>query len=221
MADERVERGGGKELSEVTAEITVAVILMLIILALFGVYLQAILDKYNSLLEWIYSKDWRKINFRLAIIFSLINIGMVVFLVKTLRQFFDIKKKSVMTESGAKLETISPKDEVKENWEHIQELIHSSNSSDWNMAIIRADALLEDVLMHLGYQGETMADRLKLIDTHKLPSLDRVWSAHRLRNAIAHDPMEQHTRENLQYAIKTFEQALTELGLMEKKEIKA
>lgn len=218
MADER--GGGGKELSEITAEITVAVILLLVALAVFGVYIQAILEKYNSLLEWIYSKDWRKINFRLAIIFSLINAGMIGFLFYTLRKYFGLKHKTTASTSSTVLETVSPKDEVKENWEHIQELIHSSNPSDWNMAVIRADALLEDVLGHLGYQGETMADRLKIIDSHKLPSLNNVWSAHRLRNAIAHDPLEQHTRENLQYAVKTYEQALTELDLMEKKEIK-
>lgn len=214
MADERT--GGGKELSEVTTEITVAVILLLVALAVFGVYLQAVLDKYNSLLEWIYSKDWRKINFRLSIIFTVINIGIIYFIAYSVRKYFDVKKGSMLSVPMTKLETVSPKDEVKENWEHIQELIHSSNPSDWNMAVIRADALLEDTLMHLGYQGETMADRLKIVDSHKLPSLDRVWSAHRLRNAIAHDPLEQHTRENLQYAVKTFEQALTELGLMEK-----
>ena len=188
MADE--PRGGGKELSEITTEITVAVILLLVVLAIFGVYIQAVLEKYNSLLEWIYSKDWRKINFRLAIIFSILNASMIGFLFYSLRKYFGLKQKiTAYASSSAVLETLSPKDEVKENWEHIQELIHSSNSSDWNMAVIRADSLLEDILLHLGYQGETMADRLKIIDSHKLPSLDRVWSAHRLRNAIAHAPM--------------------------------
>lgn len=216
MADERGERGEGKNLSDVTTEIIVAVLFTLLILAFFGVYIEKILEWYNRILEWIYSKDWRKINLRLSIFFSVVNLGIVVFLIVSLRRYFQTRLKREMPEVIPTLEVISPVEEVKANWEHIQELINSSSPSDWNMAVIRADALLEDILRHLGYEGETIADRLKIVDPHKLKSLDRVWSAHRLRNAIAHDPLEQHTRENLQYAVKTYEQAFIELGLMEK-----
>jgi hypothetical protein len=83
------------------------------------------------------------------------------------------------------------------------------------MAVIRADALLEDVLMHLGYEGATLAERLKIIDASQMPSLDRVWSAHRLRNMIVHDPLEQHTKETIIQALRSYEQALKELGMME------
>ena len=96
------------------------------------------------------------------------------------------------------------------------DLMNSTNPSDWNMAVLRADALLDEILIKLGYEGETMADRLKIVNSRQIPSLERVWAAHRLRNNIAHDPLEQNTREIIVYAVKAYEQALTELGMMKK-----
>jgi len=47
-----------------------------------------------------------------------------------------------------------------------------------------------------------------------MPSLDRVWSAHRLRNAIAHDPMTEHTKEIIINALRAYQDALREMGVM-------
>src|SRR3989344_2789174 len=82
------------------------------------------------------------------------------------------------------------------------------------ISIIQADALLDDVLMHLGYEGDTMGDRLKIIDPVQLPSADRVWSAHRLRNTIVHDPMVEHTRETVINALRAYQDAFRELGVL-------
>jgi len=57
--------------------------------------------------------------------------------------------------------------------------------------------------------------RLKIVDPTTLPSLDEVWSAHRLRNMIAHDPLEQHTRETIMAALRSYKRALKDLGLLE------
>ena len=82
------------------------------------------------------------------------------------------------------------------------------------MAIIRADSLLDDALMHLGYDGETMGDRLKIMDPIQMPSLDRVWAAHRLRNIIVHDPMIVHTKEAVVNALRAYQDAFRELKLL-------
>ncbi|MEK7082402.1 MAG: hypothetical protein AAB915_01875, partial [Patescibacteria group bacterium] len=60
----------------------------------------------------------------------------------------------------------------------------------------------------------TLADRLKVADPETLPSLDTLWSAHRLRNAIAHDPLEQHTKDSIIYSLRAYETALKELGAL-------
>lgn len=208
------DQDSDSKLSTITADITVAVLILLVALAFFGFYIDRILEWYRNLLEWFYSRDWNTIRRALTIIFTAINIGLAAIIVYAVRKIYELRHK-IPSEETKEIHVVAPKEEVRESWEHIRELANSSNSSDWNMAVLRADALLDDALAHLGYEGTTIAERLKIVDPTKLQSLDRIWSAHRLRNMIAHDPLEQHTRETIIHALKSYEQALKELGMME------
>ncbi len=211
------EEGSEKKIPNITADITVAVVVLLIALAVLGVYIREVIDWYQRLLEWFYSKDWERINFFLTVIFSLFNVILFGFIIFALRRYSKLDE-LVGKSKGIKEEAPSaPKEEVFGQWAHIRELANSSNPSDWNMAILRADALLDDILQHLSYEGLTLAERLKIVDPAKFSSLDNVWSAHRLRNMIAHDPLEQHTRETIIHALRSYEQALKDLGMFEEK----
>ena len=219
MPPQRPEGPSSKELSTITVEIIVAALITVGFLAIFGKYISPILDFYNRALDFIYSINWPRINFIMSIIFSIINLAGVIFLVRLLRIYAEMKHETLAVSGTTITHIVSPREEVKNNWLRIQELMASLNPSDWNMAVLHADSLLDDILIRLGYQGETMADRLKIVDPYQMPSLDRIWSAHRLRNSIAHDPGLQNTRETIEYAVKTYEQAFQELGFMEKRSV--
>lgn len=215
------EDGGEvKSTEHMVIDLALVVAVFLAATAAFGAYLSGAFASYDAFLEWVYSQDWRFINNVLIVIFSLINLALIVATVIFIRNYFRIKNRpegEVGTGGEEPLDEphiVSPREEVKASWAHVQKLMESSSASDWNMAVLHADALLDDILTHLGYAGETMADRLKIIDPHRLPSLENIWSAHRLRNLIAHDPLEQNTRETISYAIKSYEQAFKELGMM-------
>ena len=219
MPPQKPEAPSSKELSTITTEIIVAALLTVGLLAIFGKYISPILDFYGRALDFIYSMNWPRINFVMSIVFSVINLAGVIFLIRLLQIYAQMKHETVALFGATATHIVSPKEEVKNNWLRIQELMVSINPSDWNMAVLHADSLLDDILIRLGYQGETMADRLKIVDPYQMPSLDRIWSAHRLRNSIAHDPGLQNTRETIEYAVKTYEQAFQELGFMEKKPV--
>lgn len=212
MADEE------KSLTNISADITIAVVVFLIILALLGAYINDALGLYQQFLNWWYEKDWGSIYRILTIIFTIVNVFLAVFIIFVIRRHAALDKK-FPPEGEIVVHTVPLNEEVKNTWQDIRELISSPNASDWNMAVIRADGLLDDVLQRQGYEGETMADRLKIVDPTKLPSLDRVWSAHRLRNTIVHGPMEEHTRETIIHALRSYEQALKELGTLQEKKI--
>ncbi len=216
MAFEESEKSE-KKISNITADITIAVVVLLIAIGFLGIYIREVIDWYQRLLEWFYSKDWQGINFWLAIIFSLINAGLLGLIIFVLMRYSKLPELTAKIEKLKEEAPTPPKEEVSQQWEHIRGLANSSNPSDWNMAILRADALFDDMLQHLGYAGLTLADRLKIVDPTKLSSLDNVWSAHRLRNMIAHDPLEQHTRETIIHSLRSYEQALRDLGMFVEK----
>ncbi|MDP2641890.1 MAG: hypothetical protein Q8P21_01200 [bacterium] len=81
------------------------------------------------------------------------------------------------------LTTVEPKDE---RWEKVMAYANSSNPSDWRLAIIEADVILEELLRKRGYTGDSVGEMLKSVDKSDFLSLNDAWEAHKVRNAIAH-----------------------------------
>lgn len=71
-------------------------------------------------------------------------------------------------------------------WEKVLEYLNSQNESDWRQAIIEADIMLEELLVTLGYHGESLGEMLKLITKEDFLTIDDAWEAHKIRNTIAH-----------------------------------
>ena len=75
-------------------------------------------------------------------------------------------------------------------WINVENLVHSDNSSDWRLAIIEADTMLEDALEGKGISGATIGEKLKNSTPGDFASLQAAWEAHQVRNRIAHDGTE-------------------------------
>ena len=84
------------------------------------------------------------------------------------------------------LEAVS-KTEHNRTWTLILDRLDSFNESDWRMAIISADTMLEEMLETMGYHGETIGEKLKMIEASDFLTLDKAWEAHKIRNRIAHE----------------------------------
>ena len=88
----------------------------------------------------------------------------------------DTKPKPVLNFSGE-----------NKKWEDIQKHMASMNVSDWKMAILEADILLYEMLDQMGYDGETVADKLNNVEASDFNTIESAWRAHKIRNIIAHE----------------------------------
>ncbi|MBI2637727.1 MAG: hypothetical protein HYW88_02395, partial [Candidatus Sungbacteria bacterium] len=61
----------------------------------------------------------------------------------------------------------SVKTDASPKWESVLNKAASPNPSDWKLAVIEADSLMDDLLKRSGYLGTTMGDRLKQLDRSK------------------------------------------------------
>lgn len=193
-------------------DIITAVMALLIFLAVVTSLLRGFPDWYNAFVAWLQSWHLGAFPLILMILFILLDALLVGFIAFTMRRYGELI--NAQPQQIAATAPVNPAAEIQQGWRSIELLIQSQNPSDWNMAVLRADALLDDTLRNAGYEGATMADRLKIADPNQLPSLDRVWSSHRLRNAIAHDPTDQHTRETIVSAVNSYRQAFRDLGII-------
>lgn len=76
----------------------------------------------------------------------------------------------------------------QKRWAQIEQL-SSMGENGWQVAIMNADSLLDQALKTRGFHGETMGERLKSASkNHLFRNNDAIWSAHKLRNRLAHEP---------------------------------
>ncbi len=98
-------------------------------------------------------------------------------------------------------------------WSIIQESVKNENVDSLQMAIIKADKLLDKAMIDYGVKGSTMGDRLKA-RKGLWSKEDAVWSAHKLRNQIAHEQQVDLKKATFQRAMRGFEVALKDLGAL-------
>ena len=72
-------------------------------------------------------------------------------------------------------------------WQKILTLSESQNQSDWRLAIIEADIILDELLQKLQLPGDTMGEKLKAVEKSDFTTIESAWEAHKARNMIAHN----------------------------------
>ncbi len=72
-------------------------------------------------------------------------------------------------------------------WKYIQTLIESPNESDWRIAVLEADTLLEESLKEKDIVGNNMSELLEEAKANGYPNIQGAWDAHLIRNKIAHE----------------------------------
>lgn len=97
-------------------------------------------------------------------------------------------------------------------WEEIMRHMDSVKEAEWKFAIIEADKLIEQVLKKSGFPGDTLGERLTLINQDQLQSLNSLWEAHKVRNHIAHDFNYFLRYTEAKRAVDQYRMALKELG---------
>lgn len=85
-----------------------------------------------------------------------------------------------------KIEGVRLKNFKSKRFEVVEKHMESSNPAEWRLAIIEADALLEEMVKKMGYEGTTLGETLKNIEVSDFTTLNDAWEAHKVRNQIAH-----------------------------------
>ncbi len=87
-----------------------------------------------------------------------------------------------------------------------QQWSHATSLSDAHGRILEADKVLDQLLGAMGYQGP-LGEKLKAAGP-RLPNANAVWTAHKLRNRLAHEPGFQPSDGELNQAMRAFEVTL-------------
>lgn len=96
-------------------------------------------------------------------------------------------------------------------WNRIMARLDTGLESEYKLAVIEADSMLDDILKRMGYAGETLGERLKNLTSATLPNIEEIKATHQVRNNIVHDPNYELSLDDSKAALAVFEQALRDL----------
>lgn len=97
-------------------------------------------------------------------------------------------------------------------WDDIEGSLTDDNKT-YQFAIIQADKLLDKALKEGNYAGTTMAERMTSA-SRVFSQRESVWTAHKLRNRIAHEHTAKINPMWAKKALQSFKRALKDVGAL-------
>ena len=98
---------------------------------------------------------------------------------------------------------------MRQQWRKIMRRLDTGSESEYKLAIIESDTLLDEMLKKMRLAGETMDERLERITPLMISNVEELKNAHQVRNSIVYDPDYrlnlQEARRTLSVYQKTFE----------------
>ena len=83
---------------------------------------------------------------------------------------------------------LASKGKMERRWEKIKSRLQSESPSQYKVAIIEADAFVEEILAAIGYKGANMSEKLEQVGVNHLDEhADALKEAHEVRNRIVHE----------------------------------
>ena len=155
--------------------------------------------------EFIYDLRW------LAAVLSLAFGALVIFLIIKLQIIDGLFK----TAGNFLLTQAFPKRHLNKSWQKILSRLIKSDEANLRLALIEADNLFDELLKQMRIPGESMADRLRYVDSSQIPNIDEIWRAHKLRNVLVHNHEYPITRNEMEFGVKAYEKALKELDFID------
>ncbi len=99
----------------------------------------------------------------------------------------------------------------RSKWLAIEQQLQKDNTASYQLCVLNADKLLDQALKERGTKGETMGERMKVLQP-TWSNANAVWGAHKLRNQVAHESDVQLSHDATRRALAGFKQALKDVG---------
>src|SRR3989338_3897983 len=118
-----------------------------------------IYSKSQTVFDWLFNLNMPELRLIFA---GWIFLGLV-FLILTgiiLSKIRSLRKLEI-AEFAEALKNLIGKAPRNERWEKILKYFDSDNPSDWKLAILEADTLLDELVTRTGYQGDNLGEKLK------------------------------------------------------------
>ncbi|MFA6386438.1 MAG: hypothetical protein WCW04_01550 [Candidatus Paceibacterota bacterium] len=152
----------------------------------------------------------------ISVLISMIFVFIIIFSIVRLYEIQVFDKLEIEHEINHALAKDKETDKSQNpRWKYILTLVESPNDSDWRIAIIEADSLLEESFKEKDLIGDNMSELLEDAKSNGYPSIQSAWDAHVVRNRIAHEGQEfSLTQIEARRVIKLYQNIFEDLNII-------
>ncbi|MBP6908672.1 MAG: hypothetical protein KBB75_02520 [Candidatus Pacebacteria bacterium] len=149
-------------------------------------------------------------------LFSIFCIAIIIYSIVRMREIQLHEKEEIAHEIHHALAMEHERRKAENpRWHYIRTLIEGASESDWRVAIIEADTMLDESLEAKGWSGVGVGEKLERGKGGGLHTLQNAWDAHKVRNQIAHAGSDfALSQTEGRRVIKLFQTVFEELGVI-------
>ncbi len=147
----------------------------------------------------------------LSIIFLIFLVILIIFVLVTTKWF-----KFRVTEDVTEFVKFKPygSDKYAKEWKKIIKRLDSGIEAEYKLAIMEADAMLDEILQRLGYTEETTEQKLSNVGSVEINNIEELKEARKVRNGVIHDPDYQLSKDKAKEVMNVYEGAFKNLSLL-------
>lgn len=174
------------------------------------------MTEINELISYLISPQMNDFlipirNLFLGISFILLILTLILFLKTSWKQY-------AFVEDTVHFLTSKPYGIKKfaKTWQKVVKRLKSNQESEYKLAVIEADELLNDVLNRLGYKEKKFEDRLGKVSLSLISPSDKdsIIEAHKIRESIVHNPNYRVDLDEAEKVLEIYRKTLSDLGML-------
>lgn len=101
--------------------------------------------------------------------------------------------------------------EMSAKWKKIEDRMRTKSEAEYKLAVLESEELLMHFLKSDGYEGDTLEEQLRKVDSSDISNPAVVLRAHNMRNKIVSEPEGKLSFDDARAVIDVFKKAFEEL----------
>ena len=179
-----------------------------------------LLSVINGFMGASQSVDWLFIYFSIKYFFLTLDLALLVGIVLLFRVGLSyrikVDLKALPPTVAELLKKSGVRDRYIDRWKKLREDARVTPPASYTMAIMNADALVDELIQEVGFAGRDVAERFGRLNHIGLNQnvVNGIFRAHKIRNQIAHEPNFSLAAKDAERVLDLYERFLTEVKIL-------
>ncbi len=100
-------------------------------------------------------------------------------------------------------------------WNHVVRRMQTNDMTNWKLAILEADNVLDEIVKASGYRAPSADERFKQLTPETVSNLAELQEAHRARNRVAQEPDFLINKDEALQVLRVYKKSFREFGLLD------